>query len=164
MLWEYYWYSAQWHHSFMRYQRFFLFFIGGWWWCVSVSIACLLRNGHQCWRKCSLCFSYSLFPSVLSLIWVEDSCLCDSVIHHVTELSQLPITLKLKKRTPVFPGLSPALLSSLVCWTATQIVPCSQILRKQYGRGTKMWMERRVGAAYATTSAEKLVKLTLWRT
>lgn len=53
-----------------------------------------------------LCVSpNSLFPSVPSLIWAKVSCLCDSVIRPVTELTQLPVTLKLKRKAPSKPVL-----------------------------------------------------------
>lgn len=60
--------------------------------------------------------TFSCVPSCL--IWAEDSCLCDSMIHHVRELTQLPITLKLekkKKTNPVLFWSSSALFSCLVC-------------------------------------------------
>lgn len=54
------------------------------------------------------------FPSVPSLIWAQDSCLCDRVIHHATELIQLPVTLKLEKN----PNPSPLLDNHMPCFPA----------------------------------------------
>lgn len=106
---------------------------------VCFCVYCLLLNKWlSVLTQVFFVFWLLTFSSVPSLIWAEDSCLCDSTIHHVRELTQLPITLKLKKRTPVLSWLSSALLSHLVCWTATQILPWSQILRQQCGRGNKL--------------------------
>lgn len=61
----------------------------------------------------------SLFPSIPSLMWAKDSCLCDSVIHPVTELTQLPVTWKLKRKPPSKPVLY---------WVITCIVFQSNLL------------------------------------
>lgn len=128
---------------------------------VCSCVYCLLLNK---WLSSAvpsvLCVLVTHFFSVSSLIWAEGSCLCDSTIHRVRELTQLPITMKLKKRTPVLSWLLSALLSCLVCWTAIQMLPWSQILRQQCGRRKKFCMERRLSAVYATACAEILVKVT----
>lgn len=132
---------------------------------VCSCVYCLLLNK---WLSSAvpsvLCVLVTHFFSVSSLIWAEDSCLCDSTVHRVRELTQLPITTKLKKRTPVLSWLLSALLSCLVCWTAIQMLPWSQILRQQCGRRKKLCMERRLSSVYATACPEMLVKVTLQRT
>lgn len=60
----------------------------------------------------SVFFVLLLVLSVPSLVWAEDSCLCDCMMQQVIELTQLPITLKMKggKSSPLgydlhhFPG------------------------------------------------------------
>lgn len=99
----------------LRYHRNFLltFLLGV---MVCSCVYCLLLNK---WllvlTQVFFVFWLLTFSSVPSLIWAEDSCLCDSTIHHVREMIQLLITLKLKKRAPVLSWLSSALLSCLVC-------------------------------------------------